>query len=49
METVHAATPYGAATYAGPTGARQPSEVELAYARHQGQYFAGVAKKLGSK
>ncbi len=32
---VHAATPYGACTYAGGQGERQPSEFELGYATYQ--------------
>lgn len=39
-------SPYGAGTIAGPTGARQPSEKELAIARFQGKHVAGIAAKL---
>lgn len=39
-------SPYGASTIAGGDGARQPSENELAGARHQGALVAGTAKKL---
>lgn len=35
MDTPHGGTPYGCGTLAGPTGARQPSEVELGHAKHQ--------------
>ncbi|KAL4290223.1 hypothetical protein GQ457_14G010490 [Hibiscus cannabinus] len=45
MEQVKGGSPYGAGTYAGD-GSRQPSELELAQAFHQGKYFAGIAKKL---
>ncbi|KAK8664824.1 hypothetical protein V6N13_084597 [Hibiscus sabdariffa] len=45
MEQVKGGSPYGAGTYAGD-GSRQPSELELAQAFHQGKYFAGFAKKL---
>ena len=45
MEKVKGGSPYGAGTYAGD-GSRQPSELELAQAFHQGKYFAGIAKKL---
>lgn len=48
MDGLHAQTAYGASTYAGPTGARQPTDQELAYAHHQGKHFAGVAKKLAA-
>ncbi|KAK9031339.1 hypothetical protein V6N11_032722 [Hibiscus sabdariffa] len=45
MEQVKGGSPYGAGTYAGD-GSRQPSELELAQAFHQGKYLAGIAKKL---
>lgn len=35
MDEVRGGTAYGASTYAGPTGSRQPSELELDYAQHQ--------------
>ncbi|OWM77619.1 hypothetical protein CDL15_Pgr017017 [Punica granatum] len=38
-------SPYGAGTFAGD-GSRQPTELELAQAFHQGKYFAGITKKL---
>jgi NAD(P)H dehydrogenase (quinone) len=38
--------PYGATTIAGPDGSRQPSENELAGARHQGELVARTAAKL---
>jgi NAD(P)H dehydrogenase (quinone) len=38
--------PYGATTIAGGDGSRQPSEIELAGARHQGELVAKTAKKL---
>lgn len=42
-------SPYGAGTFAGGDGSRQPSADELAYAKHQGTYFAKVVKKLAVK
>jgi NAD(P)H dehydrogenase (quinone) len=39
-------SPYGASTIAGGDGSRQPSENELAGARHQGALVAETAKKL---
>jgi len=39
-------TPYGASTIAGHTGARMPSENELAVARAQGKFAAEIASKL---
>jgi NAD(P)H dehydrogenase (quinone) len=37
-----------AGALAGADGSRQPSEVELGYAEHQGKYFAGIVKKYVS-
>lgn len=41
-----AGSSFGAGTLAGPTGARQPTEFELAQATNQGKVLANVAKKL---
>lgn len=41
-------SPYGATTVAGGQGQRQPSEIDLAGARHQGELIAQTAKKLFS-
>ncbi|KVI02216.1 hypothetical protein Ccrd_019466, partial [Cynara cardunculus var. scolymus] len=38
-------SPYGAGTYAGD-GSRQPSELELQQAFHQGKHIATITKKL---
>ncbi|KAI3437316.1 NAD(P)H dehydrogenase (quinone) [Psidium guajava] len=46
MEKVKGGSPYGAGTFAGD-GSRQPSELELGLAFHQGKHFADIAKKLG--
>ncbi|PRW51084.1 phospholipase carboxylesterase [Chlorella sorokiniana] len=52
---VKAGSPWGAGTFAGGDGSRRPTDVELAYAKHQasffqlGQYFAKVVKKLAAK
>lgn len=35
VETAQGGSPYGAGCLAGPTGARQPDEHELGYAKHQ--------------
>jgi NAD(P)H dehydrogenase (quinone) len=43
---VTGSAPYGATTVAGGDGSRQPSENELAGARHQGELIARTAKKL---
>jgi NAD(P)H dehydrogenase (quinone) len=39
-------SPYGASTIAGGDGSRQPSRVELAGARFQGDHVARIAQKL---
>ncbi|WP_395489193.1 NAD(P)H:quinone oxidoreductase [Cedecea davisae] len=46
ISQVHGGTPYGATTIAGADGSRQPSQEELAIARYQGEYVAGLAVKL---
>jgi NAD(P)H dehydrogenase (quinone) len=38
--------PYGATTVAGGDGSRQPTEIDLAGARHQGELVAKTAAKL---
>lgn len=47
-ETPKGGSPWGAGTLAGPDGSRQPTEDELAYARHQGTLIAQVTKKLAA-
>jgi NAD(P)H dehydrogenase (quinone) len=49
LAEISGGTPYGATTIAGPTGARRPSENELAIARTQGRFVAGIAKKLAAE
>lgn len=46
ISEIRGGTPYGATTIAGGDGSRQPSEEELAIARYQGEYVAGLAVKL---
>ena len=46
IDEVTGGSPYGATTIAGGKGERQPSETELAGARHQGDVIARVAAKL---
>ena len=46
VDEVKGGAPYGATTIAGGDGSRQPSETELAGARHQGKRVAEVAGKL---
>ncbi len=43
---VKGGSPYGAATIAGPDGARQPSAKELAMARFQGRHVAALTARL---
>lgn len=46
LEEVHGGTPYGASTFAGANGSRQPSELELRIAHTQGETFAVSAEKI---
>lgn len=46
LEEISGGSPYGATTITGGDGSRQPSANELDGARHQGEYIAGLAKKL---
>jgi NAD(P)H dehydrogenase (quinone) len=46
LEEVVGGSPYGASTIAGGQGQRQPSEIDLAGARHQGSLVALTAAKL---
>jgi NAD(P)H dehydrogenase (quinone) len=43
---VRGGSPYGAATIAGPDGARQPTALELQMAREQGRHVAEIASRL---
>lgn len=45
MKEVKGGSPYGAGTFAAD-GSRQPTELELKQAFHQGKYVAEIAKKL---
>ncbi|CAL0309450.1 unnamed protein product [Lupinus luteus] len=46
MNEVKGGSPYGSGTLDGEDGSRDPSELELAQAFHQGKYLAAIAKKL---
>ncbi|RTL53798.1 MAG: NAD(P)H:quinone oxidoreductase [Bradyrhizobiaceae bacterium] len=46
LDEVTGGSPYGATTISGGDGSRQPSENELAGARHQGELVARTAAKL---
>ena len=48
LDEVSGCSPYGATTIAGGKGERQPSENELAGARHQGALIAMTAAKLAA-
>lgn len=46
LDEVVGGSPYGATTIAGGQGQRQPSEIDLGGARHQGELIAKTAVKL---
>jgi NAD(P)H dehydrogenase (quinone) len=46
LDEIVGGSPYGATTVAGSSGQRQPSALDLAGARHQGQLIAETARKL---
>jgi NAD(P)H dehydrogenase (quinone) len=46
LDEIVGGSPYGASTVAGSSGQRQPSALDLAGARHQGQLIGETAKKL---
>ena len=46
LDEIVGGSPYGATTIAGGKGERQPSEIELGGARHQGELIARTANKL---
>jgi len=46
VDEITGGAPYGATTVAGGDGSRQPSEIELEGARHQGELVAKAAAKL---
>lgn len=46
LDEIVGCSPYGASTIAGGKGERQPSQLELAGARHQGELIAKTANKL---
>jgi NAD(P)H dehydrogenase (quinone) len=46
LDEIVGGSPYGATTIAGGQGQRQPSEIELEGARHQGMLIAKTANKL---
>jgi len=46
LDEVVGGSPYGATTIAGGQGQRQPSEIDLGGARHQGELVAKTANKL---
>lgn len=45
LDSIRGGSPYGAGVFAGD-GTREPTEMEIALAEHQGKYMAGVMKKL---
>ena len=49
LDEIVGGAPYGATTIAGADGSRQPSMIELAGARHQGQLVAQTAARLSKQ
>lgn len=48
LEEAHGGSPWGAGTFAGADGSRQPSALELEIAKIQGKDFAEVTAKLAA-
>jgi NAD(P)H dehydrogenase (quinone) len=48
LDEIVGGSPYGATTIAGGQGQRQPSEIDLEGARHQGKLIAEAANKLAA-
>lgn len=46
LDMIRGGSPYGAGVISGD-GTREPSEMELALAEHQGKYMASIVKRLG--
>ena len=46
MTELHGGSPWGASTFAGPDGSRQPSAIELRIAKKQGKVFAAKVKQM---
>jgi hypothetical protein len=46
MEEIHGGSAYGAGTFAGGDGSRQPTKIELQIAEHQGSHFTQTATAL---
>jgi len=46
LEEIHGGSPWGAGTFAGPTGARQPTPLELSIATAQGKAFYETVAKV---
>jgi NAD(P)H dehydrogenase (quinone) len=49
VDEIVGGAPYGATTVAGGDGSRQPTLIDLAGARHQGELVARTAAKLSAK
>lgn len=46
LDEPHGGSPWGAGTFAGPTGERQPSELELKIAHLHGKYVWNTLSKV---
>lgn len=49
MTAIRGGSAWGAGTFAGSDGSRQPTETELEFAEFQGKYTAGLIKKFAGK
>jgi NAD(P)H dehydrogenase (quinone) len=48
LDEVHGGSPWGAGTFAGADGSRQPTKLELGIAEAQGKYFAETVAKVNN-
>ena len=46
MDEIRGGSAYGAGSFSGSNGSRQPSELELKIAKHQGESFAKFVNRL---
>lgn len=46
MDEIIGGSPWGAATLAGATGARQPSELELTITKGHAKHFTGIVSQF---
>jgi len=46
LEEVHGGSPWGAGTFAGADGSRQPTNLEIQIAENQGKHFYEAVSKV---